>query len=314
MACAASGNWRGAACLKGVYGSMTSMMADLHMHSTASDGQFEPEEVVRLAYAAGTQVMALTDHDSAQGVTRAAQEAGSLGMTLIPGIEMGCSCGMSREVHVLGYGMDPEHPIFIRHCEEKRRRREERAIAMVQRLAEAGKVIHMEEVRAMGDGVISRTHIARALVEAGYATSAPDAFAKYLKPGRCGYVPRPEFRVAEAIEIIGQTGGVAVLAHPMELGMSDGNLESLVHEWKEQGLKGIEAVHPSTGNQHLPFLLGLAAREGLIVTGGSDFHGERVNERRMRQGLERWRTAEHDVAALLEAIEAQRERVRTCRA
>lgn len=284
------------------------------MHSTASDGQYGPEEVVRLAYEAGTRVMALTDHDSAAGVRRAAQAAAQLGMTLIPGIEMGCSCGAIREVHILGYGVEPEHPLFIRHCEEKAKRREARAEAMVQKLCEAGKPIRMETVRAMAKGVISRTHIARALVEAGHATSPSDAFARFLKPGRCAYVPRPEFSVAEAAALIGRTGGVAVLAHPMELGMSDANLESLVHEWKSQGLVGLEAVHPSTGNQHLPFLLGLARREGLIVTGGSDFHGERVNERRMRQGLERWKSAEADVQALLRAIEEQRERVNPCQA
>ena len=292
---------------------MTGIMADLHMHSTASDGQFAPEEVVRLAHAAGTRVMALTDHDSADGVLCAAEEAKKLGMTLIPGIEMGCSCGTSREVHILGYGIDPQHPLFIRHCEEKARRREERAEAMVRKLCEAGWVIRMEDVRAMAKGVVSRTHIARALVDAGYATSAPDAFAKYLKPGKCGYVPRPEFRVAEAVEVISRTGGVAVMAHPMELGMSDANIESLVHEWKTQGLAGLEAVHPSTGNQHLPFLLGLARREGLLVTGGSDFHGERVNDRRMRQGLERWTTADADVTALLSAIDMQKEKVKACR-
>ena len=279
------------------------MNADLHMHSTASDGQYAPEEVVRLAAKAGTQLLALTDHDTADGVPRAQAAAQALGVTLIPGIEMGCSCGLSREVHILGYGVDPAHEVFVRHCREKAERREARAIAMVEKLRDAGAVIRLEDVRALARGVISRTHIARVLVDAGYANSAPAAFDKYLKPGKCGYVPRPEFSVAEAIEVIQKAGGVAVLAHPMELGMSDANMESLIHAWTKQGLSGIEVYHPTTGNQHVPFLLSLAGREGLIVTGGSDFHGERVNERKMRQGLDRWKNADEDVARLLDAME-----------
>lgn len=278
------------------------MRADLHMHSTASDGQYTPEEVVRFAADAGTQLIALTDHDTADGVSRAHAEAEKLGVHLIPGIEMGCSCGLSREVHILGYGVDPNHETFIHHCEEKAQRREARAAAMVDKLRSAGVMIELEAVRAMARGVISRTHIARALVDAGYANSAPAAFDKYLKPGKMGYVPRPEFRVAEAITVIGQTGGIAVLAHPMELGMSNANMESLVLEWVEQGLAGIEVYHPSTGNQHVPFLLALAKRGKLLVTGGSDFHGERVNERRMNQGLERWKSMDEDVKCLLDAI------------
>ena len=288
--------------------------ADLHMHSSASDGQYAPEEVVRLAAQAGTQLLALTDHDTADGVQRALCEAKKLGVALIPGIEMGCSCGLSREVHILGYGVDPAHEAFVRHCREKAERREARAEAMVEKLNEAGVMIRLEDVRAMARGVISRTHIARALVDAGYANSAPAAFDKYLKPGKCGYVPRPEFKVAEAIAVIEATGGVAVLAHPMELGMSDANMESLIHEWRGQGLCGMEVYHPTTGNQHLPFLLNLAKREGLIVTGGSDFHGERVNERKMRQGLDRWRTADEDTKRLLDAIARRKGGVTQCRA
>lgn len=290
------------------------MKADLHMHSTASDGQYAPEEVVRLAWAAGTRLMALTDHDTADGVLRAGQEAKRLGMAFIPGIEMGCSCGLSREVHILGYGVDPAHEAFVRHCREKADRREARAEAMVQKLCEAGYPIRLEDVRAMAHGVISRTHIARALADAGHANSVPHAFDRFLKPGRCGYVPRPAFSVAQGVGVIRETGGVAVLAHPMELGMSDANMESLIHEWVTQGLAGVEVYHPTTGNQHLPFLLALAQREGLLVTGGSDFHGERVNERKMRQGLERWAREAQDAEALLEAIDRQKARVKPCRA
>ena len=282
------------------------MKADLHMHSTASDGQYSPEEVVRLAHAAGTELMALTDHDSAAGVMRAAKEAEKVDVKLLAGVELGCSGPGTKEIHILGYGIDPMHPAFVAHTREKAERRTARAEEMVRQLCAAGKVISMERVREMGTGNVSRTHIARELVEEGHASSVKDAFDRYLKPGKCGYVPRPEFRVSEAARLISEVGGVTVLAHPMEMGMSEMNLEALVHEWKTQGLAGMEVYHPSTGNQHLPFLLGLAKREGLLVTGGSDFHGERVNEKRMRQGLERWVTMDDDAQALLAAIDGLR--------
>ena len=281
------------------------MNADLHMHSTASDGQYAPEEVVRLAAKAGTQLLALTDHDTADGVPRAQAAAQALGVTLIPGIEMGCSCGLSREVHILGYGVDPAHEVFVRHCREKAERREARAIAMVEKLRDAGAVIRLEDVRAMARGVISRTHIARVLVDAGYANSAPAAFDKYLKPGKCGYVPRPEFSVAEAIEVIQKAGGVAVLAHPMEMKMGETMLESLVEEWKGQGLCGVEVYHPSAANNHAAFLYRLARRQGLLVTGGSDFHGEAVRKTAVGEGLDRWQTMESDVRALLAHVRYQ---------
>ena len=115
--------------------------------------------------------------------------------------------------------------------------------------------------------------MARVLVEAGYANSVSSAFDKYLLPGKCGYVPKAEVKVAEAAKLIAGAGGVAVLAHPMELKMGEMTLESLVHEWHGQGLAGIEVYHPSAANNSLPFLLHLAEREGMLVTGGSDFHG-----------------------------------------
>lgn len=278
------------------------MKADLHMHSTASDGQYEPEEVVALAHAAGTELMALTDHDNANGVLRAAHAAQALGMQLIPGVEMGCSCGAIREIHILGYGIDPTHEAFAAHTRRMIARREARAEEIVRKLCEAGKPISMDRVREMGTGVVSRTHISRALVEAGHAANVKEAFDRYIRPGRCAYVPRPEFRVAEAVALIQEVGGVAVLAHPMEMGLSEMNIEALVHEWKGQGLAGIEVYHPSAGNNKIPFLDGLARREGMLVTGGCDFHGERINEKRMRQGLERWKTMDEDVNRLLAAI------------
>lgn len=277
------------------------MKADLHLHSSASDGTLAPDELMRRAYTQGVTCAALTDHDSAQGVETAAREARRLGMTFIPGVEL--SCGAAREIHILGYGVDAGCAAFSAFCDRRRREREERAARMVELLAQNGKSVSMERVRELARGVIARPHVARALVEAGHASSVSDAFDRFLTPGRCAYVPRREVHVAEAVEIIRSAGGVAVLAHPMELKLGNAALASLVEEWRAQGLSGIEVYHPSAANNQTPFLLSLARRLGLLVTGGSDYHGETVRASAIFQGLERWKSMESDVQALRSAIE-----------
>ncbi|MGN0775248.1 MAG: PHP domain-containing protein [Candidatus Ventricola sp.] len=278
------------------------MKADLHMHSTASDGVYSPEALMNLAADLGYTHAALTDHDSVAGIARAREAAAQRGMQLIPGVEL--SCGAQKEIHVLGYGVDPENEALGAFCEARVAQREARAEAMVQRLCELGKPIEMKRVRELARGVIARPHVARAMVEAGYVASVADAFDRYLKPGRPAYVPKDDVKVAEAVRVIAQAGGVAVLAHPMELKMGETQLESLIGEWKAQGLSGVEVYHPSAQNNHAAFLYNLARREGMLVTGGSDFHGEAVRRTGIGEGLERWRTVESDMQALLAKLAA----------
>ncbi len=276
------------------------MKADLHMHSTASDGVYTPEALMNLAADLGYTHVALTDHDSTAGIPLALEAAKRRGMQLIPGVEL--SCGAQKEIHVLGYGFDPENAALRAFCEARAAQREARAEAMVQRLCELGKPIEMKRVRELARGVIARPHVARALVEAGYVTSVADAFDRYLKPGRPAYVPKEDVKVAEAVRLIAQAGGIAVLAHPMELKMGETQLESLIGEWRSQGLSGVEVYHPSAQNNHAAFLHNLARREGMLVTGGSDFHGEAVRKSSIGEGLDRWKTMESDMQALLERI------------
>ena len=260
------------------------MKADLHLHSTASDGTLEPGELVVLAAELGFTHLALTDHDSVDGLARAMDAARDCGVTLIPGVEL--SCGAQKEIHILGYGFDPYDERVLEFCRTRTMERQERAAKMVRQLCENGVEISLDRV----------------LVEAGYANSVSSAFDKYLLPGKCGYVPKAEVKVAEAAKLIAGAGGVAVLAHPMELKMGEMMLESLVHEWHGQGLAGIEVYHPSAANNSLPFLLHLAEREGMLVTGGSDFHGPQVRQSCIGDGLDRWTTAEADVQKLLNRI------------
>ena len=277
--------------------------ADLHMHSTASDGVFAPDALMQRAAALGFTHVALTDHDCMDGLLPAREAAGKLGITLIDGVEL--SCGAQKEIHVLGYGFDPGNAALRAFCKERVRQREMRTQAMVERLCALGKGVDMARVRELARGVMGRPHIARALVEAGHVLSVSEAFERFLKPGKPAYVPKEDVRVSEAVRLIDQAGGVAVLAHPMELKMGDTMLESLIGEWKGQGLAGVEVYHPSAQNNHASFLLHLAQREQLLVTGGSDFHGEAVRKTEIGEGLDRWRSMENDMHALLARMKSK---------
>ena len=289
------------------------MRADLHLHSTASDGVYAPQEVVRRAAQAGFDTLALTDHDSVDGIAQAQEAAQALGVRLIAGVEL--SCGAQKEIHVLGYGVDPRSAALLAFCGRRRAQREERAEKIVRRLCELGRPVSLDRVRELARGVMARPHIARAMVEAGHAATVAEAFERYLSPGRPAYVPKEDVKVAEAAALIARAGGVSVLAHPMQLKLGEMALEALISEWKAQGLAGIEVYHPSAQNNHAAYLLHLARREGLLVTGGSDFHGEAVRPSAIGEGLERWVSVEQDVCALLVRIgAAETTEVTGCRA
>lgn len=279
------------------------MKADLHLHTTASDGMLTPCELVRKAASEGFELIAITDHDSTAGVAQAREAAKACGIRVLTGVEL--SCGAQREIHILGYGFDPEDEALAAFCASRREQRERRTQEMVRRLCEIGKPISLDRVRELARGVMGRPHVARALLEAGHVSSVSDAFDRYLKPGKPGYVPKEDVKVCEAVRLIRQAGGVAVLAHPMELKMGETTLEPLVHEWKTQGLAGVEVYHPSAQNNHAAFLYQMAQRENMLITGGSDFHGEAVRKSGIGEGLERWRTIENDVYALLARIKSR---------
>ncbi|MBQ8094487.1 MAG: PHP domain-containing protein [Clostridia bacterium] len=273
---------------------------DLHMHSTASDGTLTPSALMEQAKADGMRIVALTDHDTCSGAAEAARAAAGFGMCFIPGIEL--SCGGAREIHVLGYGIDPENPGLMSFREKRMEERRLRAIAMMDALEAAGAAVDRTYVNSLVNGFIGRPHIARGLVQAGHVHTVEEAFDRFLVPGRPGYVPRPEVTVAEGCSLIRAAGGVPVLAHPMELRSGESALSSLVHEWCGQGLAGMEIYHPSTANHKAAMLRSIARQEKLLVTGGSDFHGPQVRPIRIGQGVERWETAEMDLKRLFDAM------------
>jgi 3',5'-nucleoside bisphosphate phosphatase len=246
--------------------------ADLHSHSTASDGTCPPAEVMQRARAAGLDVIALTDHDTVAGHD-AARAALPRGLTLVPGMELSCRMD-GHSVHLLSYLFDPADPELAAETARIRESRVRRAQEMVERLAELGAPVTWEQVSALaGDGVVGRPHIARALAEAGVIDSPDQAFGPdWIGPGGRAYVSRYALDPARAIALVRAAGGVTVLAHPRARGwlMPDDVIAGLA----DAGLSGIEVWHPDQDHDQRMQLLALAARLGLLASGGSDDHGE----------------------------------------
>jgi predicted metal-dependent phosphoesterase TrpH len=246
--------------------------ADLHSHSTASDGTCPPAEVMRQARAAGLGVIALTDHDTVAGHP-AARAALPAGLTLVPGMELSCRLD-GHSVHLLGYLFDPADPDLAEECERIRDSRLQRAREMVERLAELGVPVTWEQVRAIaGDGVVGRPHVARAMVEAGVIDTPDQAFGPdWIGDGGRAHVARYALDPARAIALIRAAGGVAVLAHPRARGWMVP--DEVIAGLAAAGLSGVEVWHPDQDRDQRRHLQDLAARLGLVASGGSDDHGE----------------------------------------
>lgn len=246
---------------------------DLHLHTTHSDGSLPPAEVVRLAHEAGVTALAITDHDITTGLPEAFAAGQALGVEIIPGIEISSRFGDS-ELHVLGYFLDWQDPALNVHLTTLRDSRHRRNPQIIERLQALGIDITYDEVRAVaGSDSVGRPHIARVLMDKKVVTSAKEAFDRFLANGKPAYVPRDLPEPAEAIQWIKAAKGLAVLAHPTWVKATEGTLTDLVRQLKAAGLDGVE-VHYST---HTPRqtreYLSLAKQTGLLVTGGSDFHG-----------------------------------------
>ena len=253
--------------------------ADLHCHSSASDGTRPPAEVVRRAVAAGVSSLALTDHDTVAGLTEAAS-ARPAALTLIPGMELSCRRD-GHSVHLLAYLFDAEHSELAAQCQRIRHSRLERAQAIVARLRELGVPVTWEQVkRIAGGGVVGRPHIARAMIEAGVVSSVAQAFTpEWIGPGGRAHVRRYALDPGLAIGLVRAAGGVSVLAHPRAATRGWQVPESLIGELAAAGLSGIEVAHPDHDPDDRAWLLTLAAGLGLVATGGSDDHGQLTRDR-----------------------------------
>ena len=248
------------------------MRADLHSHSTASDGTSTPAEVMRRARAAGLDVIALTDHDTVAGHDEA-RAALPPGLTLVPGMELSCRLA-GHSVHLLGYLFDPADPELAAETARIRESRVHRAEAMVERLAELGVPVTWEQVSALAaGGVVGRPHVARAMVEAGVIESPEQAFGPdWIGEGGRAHVRRYALDPARAIALVRAAGGVSVLAHPRARGWEVP--DNVIAGLAAAGLAGIEVWHPDQDQAQRTALQDLAARLNLVASGGSDDHGE----------------------------------------
>ncbi len=247
--------------------------ADLHSHSTFSDGRLTPTELIDLAYRNGVRILSLTDHDIVDGLPEAFEAAARYSdFTLIPGIELSTDVP-GNEVHILGHFIDWESAPFRERLARLQESRLGRARKMVQRLAELGKPVAWERVEAVaGEGSVGRPHIALALMEAGHVGSVAEAFDLYLGRNGPAYVERDRLTPKEVVDLLLGVGGLATLAHPRELRDAD-TLEGLLAELADAGLIGMEVYYQDYGPAEVGSLRQLADRFGLLPLGGSDYHG-----------------------------------------
>ena len=252
---------------------MDHRIIDLHVHSTESDGTLTPKDLVAEAKKAGLAAFALTDHDTCQGVCKAMPLAASAGIELIPGIELSTDYH-GKEVHIVGLYIDMENEQLLKKTAEYRICRSERNALMVEALQKEGLSITMEELVAENpDCVITRANIARFLYEHGQIKSVREAFDRYIGDHCKCYVGRLKVASTDAVRLIKEAGGTAILAHPLLYGLSNTNLQKMIDELKPVGLDGLEAIYSTYTTGEEQQMKRLARENGLLISGGSDFHG-----------------------------------------
>jgi len=246
---------------------------DLHTHSAASDGALSPAELVAYAQQRRLKAMALTDHDTIDGLDEALAAGTELGLEIIPGLEISVKIE-NTSMHLLGYLIDHHHPGLIKELLILQESRAERNPQIVRKLNDLGMDVSLEELeRASGGGQIGRLHIASVLKSKGHVENVQEAFDLYLKQGRPAHVDKFRFDPETAFAMIRSAGGVSVVAHPFTLTKDRNELEAWIRRFKSMGLSGIEAYYSDHTTDQTQFCRQLALKYDLVVTGGSDFHG-----------------------------------------
>jgi len=249
-------------------------LVDMHTHSTASDGELDPVALIERARALGLSAIALTDHDTVDGIAEARVAAAQAGIEFIPGIEIEIDFDPG-EFHLLGYGVDPDSSSLLETTKRLAVSRHQRNAAILARIAAARLSLDTEKIAELSlESYIGRPHLADLLVEARCARNRQDAFDKYLGKGRPFYIKKSCLSLEEALSVIRAAGGVAVVAHPYSLFVSKAVLGRLFSEWKEMGIGGIEAYPPTAKYGQCVILERMARERGMFVTAGSDFHGK----------------------------------------
>jgi predicted metal-dependent phosphoesterase TrpH len=248
------------------------MKADLHVHSTASDGTLRPSELIQLALRRGVDVLAIADHDSVSGLEEAFATSSSTSLTVVPAVELSAAVD-GYDVHVLAYYVDPLSPELLAELALLREDRRRRAEEMVSALRAGGIPVTMDEVLALSDGgAVGRSHIARALVGSGHAENVASAFKRYIGRGREYYRAKRSRTPMEVIDSVREFGAIPVLAHP---GVT--SADAFIPAMVASGLLGIEAYHADHTQSQRERYARMAAKLGLITTGGTDYHGPQAH-------------------------------------
>lgn len=246
---------------------------DLHVHSTFSDGTLTPSQLVSLAVKSNLEAFALTDHDTTDGIEEALTEARNYDLEVIPGIEFSTEYH-GKDIHILGYYINPYNSEFINTVHEFRNSREVRNRKMCAKLAEMGINIDYDQfISEFPDSVITRAHYAKYMVNHGFIKYMDEAFEKYIGDNCPGFISREKISPTQAVSLIISCGGIPVLAHPILYRLSDNDLETLVASLKKSGLKGIETIYSTYSQSDERLIRKLASKYKLLITGGSDFHG-----------------------------------------
>lgn len=245
------------------------MSADLHLHTTASDGSIKPADIVEIAHQLDLKAIAITDHDTVAGIEVALKKSQDTSVNVIPGVELSCDTG-GRDIHLLAYWPDYNAPWFIKELSYLQKKRLERVKVMLLKLKEKNMDVVFEEVISIaGDATVGRSHIARAMMQKGYIDSIEEAFDKYLGRDESCYAEKPSRNPQEVIAMIRKAHGVAVFAHP---GLAD--IDDMIPEMINDGLVGIEVSHPDHSVAQIKYYEEMASHYGLVPTAGSDFHAK----------------------------------------
>ena len=251
-------------------------MIDLHIHTTASDGQYTPTQIVEKAAEKNITTIAITDHDTVAGLEEGAAAAKEHGITFVPGVELNISYP-TGEFHLLGLGFKQISPSLTEILDNLVKNRELRNVQIIEKMRDAGVDITLDEMVAdFPDTVLGRPHFAAELVKKKVVKTRQQAFDRYLAKGRPWYVQRVGSNLDEAIVAIKESGGVPVIAHPMSLYLSWGKLPDALQNFYDRGVMGLEAFHPGARVTECLRLEELAQKIGYFVTAGSDFHGEKI--------------------------------------
>lgn len=249
---------------------------DLHTHTTESDGTDTPSAIIDYAIEKGLKAIAITDHDTIDGLDEANKQAEGKDIEVISGVEFSTSRGdLKFDIHILGYYFDRNNADFNNRLKEIRDSRHLRNLQILEKLCEIGfDLTHAEVAELAFDGVITRAHMAQAMVKKGYIKHPNKAFEKYIGNNCVAFVPRKKLTPQMAIKMILEAGGVPVIAHPTLYKLKVKALDQLVEELTEAGLKGIEGLYSMYDPHEVSYLKKMAIKHNLIITGGSDYHGE----------------------------------------